>query len=324
MPGFRTHYIFGRRQLKETDTIYAPIRNWPHSYDLGQQGPDIFFYSPPSHIFYREHLGAIMHGNDTMAFFSALLDGRDRFITKDARSICDAYIMGFIGHYTLDTTVHPYVHYRTRKIKNIDRFYYSYGIHVLLETDIDAALLDRFLHKKPSEFSCAQTIKISKKEQAVISLLMSFAIRRTYPGLFTSPWHVSLAISCMRNACRLMHDVTGRRKSLVRMLDERLTGNAFFSSLIATDNHHTYEDPCNLRHRKWHNPWDESIISTDSVYDLMKKAGDSFRHRISLYRDAATRLSDNYFYCKNALLSDLGNASYDTGLEAEQYSCDKG
>ena len=315
MPGFRTHYLFGEKIRKEIGMKHPAIRKYPHSYNLGQQGPDIFFYCPPSHIFYREHLGGHMHKNDTMVFFSALLDGRDRFPTKEARTICDAYIMGFIGHYTLDTTVHPYIHFRTEKLKNIDRPDYVFGIHVLLETDIDAAMLRRYLHKKPSQFSCAKTITLSKKEQTVISLLLSFAIRRAYPTLFASPLHVSFAITCIRLGNRIMHASPDRLKSLIRIFDERLIGNAFLSSLVATDKHRTYLDPCNLRHLKWHNPWQPDDESTESICDMIDRATDSYRNRLSLYKDLILRQPENYFYCRNTLLADLGNKSYDTGLE---------
>ena len=57
MPGFRTHYLFGRTTREELAGSYPALRKYPHSYNLGQQGPDIFFYCPPSHIFYKEHLG---------------------------------------------------------------------------------------------------------------------------------------------------------------------------------------------------------------------------------------------------------------------------
>ena len=315
MPGFRTHYLFGRTTREELAGSYPALRKYPHSYNLGQQGPDIFFYCPPSHIFYKEHLGGHLHKTDTMAFFAALLDGRDRFFTRDAKMICDAYIMGFIGHYTLDTTVHPYVHYRAEKLPNRDRPDYAFGIHVLLETDMDAAVLHRILHRKPSEFHCANTITLSKKEQAVISLLLSFAIRRAYPKLFASPAHVSFAISCIRVVNRLMHDTSGKKKTLVRMLDERLIGNAFLSAIIATDGHRTYDDPCNLKHRTWHNPWEPAITSQEDLYELMERARESYQYRLSLYRDLAVRLPENYFYCRNVLLAELGNKSYDTGLE---------
>lgn len=314
MPGFRTHYLFGKLTQAKTGLSYHALHDHPHCFNLGQQGPDIFFYCPPSHLFYHEHLGGHLHHRNTLAFFAALFEGRSRFPTKEFRSICDAYIMGFIGHYTLDTIMHPYIHYRCKKRENHERPLYAFGIHVMLETDIDKALLEHYLHKKPSEFHCADTITLSKKEQLVISLLLSFAIRRAYPEFKPSAAHMSYAISCTRLVNRLLHDPTGHTKTLVRMLDRKMAGTAIISPLIATDTHQTYNDPCNLTHQRWRNPWRPTKASTKDVYALMKQAGRIYRNRLSLYYDMMVRLPENYFYCQNTLLTDLENLSYDTGL----------
>ncbi len=314
MPGFRTHYLFGKLIQTKTSLRYHALHDHPHCFNLGLQGPDIFFYSPPAHMLYTEHLGGHLHHQNTMAFFAALFEGRSRFPTKEFRSICDAYIMGFIGHYTLDSIMHPYIHYRCMKRQNLDRPAYAFGIHVMLETDIDKELLKHYLHKKPSEFHCADTITLTKKEQLVISLLLSFAIRRTYPEFRTSAAHVSFAITCTRIANRLLHDPGNHRKTLLRWWDQFVMHTAFLSPLIATDDHQTYEDPCNLLHRKWRNPWKPSKVSNKDVYAMMKRAGKIFRNRLSLYNDMTNRLPENYFYCMNTLLSELGNRSYDTGL----------
>lgn len=317
MPGFRTHYLFGRITDSHLGFKYNSIKKHPNVYNLGEQGPDIFFYSPPAHIFFNEHLGGRIHKNDTLAFFSSLFEGRNRFLSREDKQICDAYIMGFIGHYTLDTTVHPYVHYRAKKTSLLDREAYAYGIHVLLETDIDNALVRHFLHENPSDFDAGSTIRLTKREQGIISLLLSFAIKRTYPGLFVSAAHVSLAINCMRTANILMCKSPDKLKSLVRLLDERLIGNAFLSSIIPSDNIKTYTDPCNIRHRLWHNPWAPEIQSTASVYDLLEEAEKIYRQRLSLYHDMMVKLPTSYYYCQNTLLGNLGNLSYDSGLELE-------
>lgn len=315
MPGFRTHYLFGRISDSNLGLQYNSIKRHPTVYNLGQQGPDIFFYCPPSHLFYKEHLGARIHKHDTLAFFSSLFEGRNRFLSREDKQICDAYIMGFMGHYTLDTIVHPYVHYRAKKTSLLDREEYAYGIHVLLETDIDNALVRHFLHINPGEFDAAASIRLSKREQGIVSLLLAFAIRRTYPGLFASAAHVSLAIDCTRIANKFMSGSPDKLKSLVRMIDERLVGNAYLSALIPSDNLKTYNDPCNISHYKWLNPWDADISSTESVYDLLKRAEKDYRIRLSLYHDMMVRLPESYFYCQNTLLGNLGNLSYDSGLE---------
>ncbi|MBR1628378.1 MAG: zinc dependent phospholipase C family protein [Lachnospiraceae bacterium] len=309
MPGFRTHYLWG--QAAKGQDIIRAIQKYEHSFNLGLQGPDIFFYSPLAHLLYEEHLGGQLHnGTRTNAMFLSLFEARDRFHKKEDREICDAYICGFIGHYTLDSVVHPYVHYRTKKVKNAHLVNYTFGIHVLLETDMDARILRHYLGKKTSEFHCAATIALSKKEQAVVSRLLSLAVETAYPAVHLSPRLVSFAIFCIRIGNSLLHDTTGRRKAFLRRFDERLIGNSFLSSLIAADFHKTYTDPCNLRHKTWRNPWNLSITSQESVFDLMDRATVDFRKRLYMYRKMIRKNEKN----RNQLLKHLGNLSYDSGL----------
>ena len=70
MPGFRTHYIFGQEAAKEfkDSRLLSCLSKYPHSYNLGLQGPDVFFYGLPSHLFHGKNIGITMHGERTLAF----------------------------------------------------------------------------------------------------------------------------------------------------------------------------------------------------------------------------------------------------------------
>ncbi len=325
MPGFRAHYLFGNS--KEIMEAAPSATRHPTCFYLGLQGPDIFFFSPPAHLLYAEHLGGMMHQRNTGQMFEALCRARNQLPHGEARRIADAYISGFIGHYTLDTTVHPYVHYRTKKVKNADKPLYTFGIHVLLETDMDIALLRHFRHLRPSQFKCSETVRLSREERGVVCHLLSEAIKDAYPTLWARPAGVALAIFCMRLVNDVFHDRDGRRKALFRWFDERLFGFSVFSSLIATDTLKTYPDPLNLRHKLWRNPWDLSRSSSESVYDLFRRATRLYLERLHLYRaatrekadgatrekaDAATR--EKADGATRAFLSSIGSLSYDSGM----------
>lgn len=114
MPGFTTHYLFGVdacRRLTST-SMHNMIRRDHSAYALGLQGPDLFFYSLPSYLMHRKNIGDLAHRKDTGQFFANLLQSRKLFAgKKHSLSIADAYICGFMGHYTLDCTIHPmYMH----------------------------------------------------------------------------------------------------------------------------------------------------------------------------------------------------------------------
>ena len=113
MPGFTTHYLFGIdacRRLTST-SMHNMIRRDHSAYALGLQGPDLFFYYLPSYLMHRKNIGDLAHRKDTVQFFANLLQSRKLFAgKKHSLSIADAYICGFMGHYTLDCTIHPYVY----------------------------------------------------------------------------------------------------------------------------------------------------------------------------------------------------------------------
>lgn len=113
MPGFTTHYLFGIdacRRLTST-SMHNMIRRDHSAFALGLQGPDLFFYYLPSYLMHRKNIGDLAHRKDTGQFFANLLQSRKLFAgKKHSLSIADAYICGFMGHYTLDCTIHPYVY----------------------------------------------------------------------------------------------------------------------------------------------------------------------------------------------------------------------
>ncbi len=320
MPGFRSHYLFGRNAL----TTFTPnnheqfLIRYPQSYHMGLQGPDVFFYYIPAYVFYDKNIGNVIHKNDSNLFFKCLIDVRNSMLKKSHRQICDAYIAGFMGHYTLDCMVHPYIYYRTNYMDHDDKKMYDFGTHVFLETDIDNALLRHYLHLKSSEFKMGDTIKLSVTEHMVISVLLYRAIAKAFPESKVPFCFVRQALPCMSFVTNLLNDGSGNKKFGVRYLERCATGFAVISPMIPNDDVVVFEDPCNLRKKEWVNPWDENAKSTDSVYDLIDKATPILTDRIHYYATAHT-LSRNVTDKEkmenlNKLFASLGDCSYDSGL----------
>ena len=344
MAGFRTHYLFGWKTLQEflPNSSEDFINQYSMSYQLGQQGPDIFYYYFPAHFFHKKNIGLIMHNQSTMLYFENLMNSRNHFIHKADRAICDSYICGFIGHFTLDTTLHPYIHYRTNPHCKTDDRFYRLGTHVLLESDLDKATLRHYMHLKPSQFSCADTIAVSPHELYVISLLVYRALHKTFPEEHISFFTVRNSFLSTRFINHYIMDRYGLKKKLVRRIDEFIFKHPFFSSIIVSDNVTTYQDCCNLRHRTWKNPWDPSITSQRDVFQLIDTARPVYIKRIHMYskmtssiptaifknwlqnipKDIKSKknpLHENpstkaYYEQLNNLLVELSDISYDTAL----------
>ena len=107
MPAIYAHDRFGAKvselvngQLK--DTIHAHYTQ----FQIGLQGPDIFFFYRPWSKNKVNQYGTHLHGISAYPFFKhALL-----VVRKKGRGSKEyAYLIGFICHFILDSECHPYV-----------------------------------------------------------------------------------------------------------------------------------------------------------------------------------------------------------------------
>ena len=183
MPGFVTHYLFGEEiyhQLKCNSQKKNLFYN-RSAYAFGLQGPDLFFYYLPSYALHRHNLGALAHTTEPRAFFHGLLESYGRLSSAADRGIAEAYISGFLGHYLLDTTCHPYIYAMTHYHDKKEKSYFSR--HAYLETEIDTELLARKRHKTPCEFHAADTIQLTFAQKRVIAGLLYDAYHYAFPEL---------------------------------------------------------------------------------------------------------------------------------------------
>ena len=330
MPGFITHLTFGEQTLSflKSNNTKTLLEKHNNVFNLGLQGPDIFFYHIPAYIFYKKNIGNVMHRSKTMLFFDALLDGRNNFDNVIDQNVCDAYIIGFIGHYTLDVACHPYIYYRSDHFNNLKRSgIYDFGKHVSLETDIDHIILDYYHHMLPSQFDYRSSVKPNSHEHEIISELLFFAINKTYPEYHLRLGTISHAINSFCNLNHAMHDPDGKKKQHIRKIEQLFFGCAVISSMIPSDKKIKYNDPCNKFHNEWHNPWYPQVPRTESVIDLINRTMPDYIKRIELYVNAIefsaadmTPLEEtNYFlHQRNLLLAELSDLSYLSGLPIEE------
>ena len=115
MPGFTTHYIFGMKAYN--DMPFTPLKHtiakYRWLYQLGLQGPDMFFYNIPilRHRDYR-NVGSYMHEHKVNAFFECCLRRIGTIRSRQQQEEAISYLAGFINHYIADSICHPYVYGR--------------------------------------------------------------------------------------------------------------------------------------------------------------------------------------------------------------------
>lgn len=322
MPGFVTHYIFGTEAFRDiqcdsprqTRTLKRNLSANRSVYSLGQQGPDLFFYYLPSYVLEGHNLGAIAHVKETGAFFRGLLKCALTFENPYDRAIAESYLYGFLGHYTLDTVCHPYIYAMTHyKEKRPDYFHR----HAYLETDIDTSLLNMKLHRKPYEFHSADTIVLTTRQKKVVAKMLYYAYRYAYPELRIYKPTMFLSIFSLRLGMRILHDDSGQKKAMVRLTERYFLGYPLFSPLFPSNYLFFRTDPFNLRRAPWRNPWDKSLTSNETFFDLYSKAEQQYLSRLKklytiFHNTEEKSLRDKHI---REFLSEYGNLSFHSGLD---------
>lgn len=317
MPGFTTHYLFGLNTYKHSDNkkFQKSILENHAAFSLGLQGPDVFFYFLPSYLVHHNNIGSIAHTESTATFLRHLIESRRLFPHRKERKIAEAYIAGFLGHYTLDTCCHPYIYWKTGFVKKSHSYYAN---HMSLEVDIDTELLQFYKHKLPSRFCQESTILLTRLQFQTICRILHYVYSKTYPWLHISYPAIYSAVRSIQLGTRFLRDPSGKKKSVCRKLEQLILGYPLLSSMIPSDSLTFHLDPLNILHRQWKNPWDKSLVSNDSFFDLLANAQREYSKTLDLLFQLYCCRPHSAGEEKEALklLKRLGNKSYHSGLDA--------
>ena len=148
MPNFLAHSLVAKRvRAKVHGDDRDFLGNDTEDYFLlGSYGPDALFYSgllPKNglHLGYaRKKIGNRIHKTDAKEYFKLLVDEVYAIDDSKSRRQFEAFILGQLSHYLLDSIAHPYIRYESGFDSNgriTGKYHYE---HAHFETRIDAAL----------------------------------------------------------------------------------------------------------------------------------------------------------------------------------------
>lgn len=322
MPGFTTHYILGMKAYNDipTNQLKRIIAKHRWLYQLGLQGPDMFFYNIPilRHRDYR-NVGSYMHEHHISDFFSCYLDEMTHIRSRQQREQALSYFCGYLCHYIGDSICHPFVYGRIQyDINNPSSQHH--GLHAALENDIDALLLKCYKKKKPSEFNQAATICLNGLEMQFVSQMLSTCINKTYYPITyknnfqVTPAMVHRSIMALRFGCRTLSDPSGIKRSSIEFMESLFLRTPMASRKLVTD---TVKNPSlslNLDHETWCNPWDNRLASDQSFPDMFYQCLSKCDTVYYLINELITGGSQPEKVNFDRLLNELGSYSYHSGL----------
>ena len=185
MPAAYAHLRFGNQSLpwlpKEARLL---ARNFPQLYEVGLQGPDLFFYYNPVLSSEIGKLGYRVHHQSGREFFTNALET----LGHGASDAAKAYLYGVLGHYCLDSLCHPFVAAANAA---------GEAGHVEMESDFDRFLMKSDGIEKPHLHKMASHFRLTPGECATVAA-------------FYAPASARAIRQCTRNM-RLVSNLTSTR-----------------------------------------------------------------------------------------------------------------
>jgi hypothetical protein len=252
MPYNFTHALVGLTALQQSSEAVASLaRRYRAEFLIGTMGPDPYFGDGmPKPLFHKSGLvlAEKLHVLDGRALLSVMLPLADSEPKQ-------AYVLGFLCHFLLDTIAHPYIEAR-----------FSGGAHTPSEIQSDLMMTDRIsfpgVPEKPRKFYHTRHLReLDTLHAQLSSQLFSLETSGTFARGFRK-WILVNSISYDPHNHKLRF-FSGVERLL--KVPGKLTG-----FLVA--HHPDANDRLNLNHAEWRAPWEPATTRTESFSELFSRA----------------------------------------------------
>ena len=243
----------------------------------------MFGQSTDSLIFYN--LFSMLPGKDIRKFQKTFHNNKTRdFFINTIKYIAEnniddkdvySYLVGFICHYALDSTIHPYVVYKTGMFNKKDKSTYKYNnVHAFMEVFIDNDMVLRRDNTNPYRFKISKfCFKNKKKFSKDLNRVIDYGFDKTYFMENMSRIYYK-SLKQMNKALYLFRrDRFGIKKTFYKVIDTFAPKKCFRFEAISY--HYPLEDKHNYLnndHSLWRHPIDYNITSNESFIDLYIRA----------------------------------------------------
>ena len=122
-----------------------------------------------------------------------------------------------------------------------------------------------------------------------------------------------MAIYSLYKEQKLIRIASEKTNRAIARISKMFGNQRYLAPFIPSPKEVRYEDPLNLKHKKWHNPWDLSKTSTDSVPEMLGKADRRFSLMMFLL-DNYLSPDMNKGAAYKTLMAFVGCKSYHSGL----------
>ena len=221
MPAVITHQIFGEEvhQLPVVDPSFPSVFNW------GAQGPDIFLFTLPLSSDARRlirvgislHCGLVEKNLALMADCCRKAEG----IEKAALT---SYLYGYLAHYILDSTMHPFVYGIQRYFKALLPAASDNYLHRTIETNLDIIFLNKLRGMTIKDYSVSGRLKL-RPELDFICRMFSRLMYDNY-GIGIESERIRKSFSSMRSVYAFLYSPAGIKRGAIGAV-EHIIGHRY-------------------------------------------------------------------------------------------------
>ena len=244
MPACLTHYCFAQR-VREDREEKASLDLC--AYTWGAQGPDFFFCHRFLPVWKGDSLreyGDRLHREIPSKVLGALRD----FLKEHPDPVYRSYIEGFVCHYSLDCTAHPYINWLAGELAAQRSWETSSTMHGEVESALDAIVLRSETGKLPSEVPLGKMFPKNEGVQRKIAHLYHQVFLSLY-GEDVPEAALLQATSDAHWVFTLVTDRTGLKKRAFELM-EKGKPSSIGSHLVPLTENETI-DYANLQNQPW-------------------------------------------------------------------------
>ena len=270
MAGTITHTYFAIDVYDKLDkNTKAIIENSMDSFKTFNQGFDVLFFAGRKY----KKFGNFCHKNNTQDFFLNLVNYIRKHNLKGNKEVM-AFLYGFICHYSLDITIHPYVIYKSGYFDKTKKDYIKYkGKHSETESYIDAYMINKNEKIDPKLLDVGKfCFEYSKLSEDLIEILNEVFFE-TYNNKNIGKKYQKGLKRMKKLYTLLRYDKKGKKKKFYKFLDNHFPSKIMKYEPISLDynlnKNHFY---LNLDHRKWCHPMIKKETYTSSFEDIYNEA----------------------------------------------------
>ena len=269
MPAAIAHFLHAERVLEELNRQGFTIPTSRDAFLWGAQGPDFLYchrFLPWQRGQSLKEYAERLHHEQPSRVFGAL---RDCFEYAKNPDPVLAYIDGFLCHYSLDRTCHPFVHFGSHALLAENPGQDEEVLHNRMESALDTIVLRYERADLPTDFNLKRTVPGNPEVQEQIAELYADFLKRLF-GLENA----GDALLQSTKDCRLIYGLLNDRTGLKKLFAERLErkGRQAVSSHIRPLSEGADWDYANAQKNEWRWPAESGTPCSDSFFDLYERS----------------------------------------------------